>query len=220
MKKWTTALLLILMVSAVLANSFTKGNEAYLSGDYKSALEKYSEFIKKHPKYYEGYYNAGNALFRKEDYEGAVKMYDESLKLKPKDKDTIYNREAAIKKREQEQQKEGEKKNKSGDKNEETKDGNKGKSEGNSSEKEADGGGKKSGDENKISEDEAQAILNMMNRQEKQLKQYFGTGKKKQGSSQPDIFNMSPEEIMQYMRGNMNEPLTGQKSGKSGEKDW
>ena len=34
------------------------------------------------------------------------------------------------------------------------------------------------------------------------------------------MMRMSPEEIMQYMRQQMNEPMQGQKDPNSNEKDW
>lgn len=77
-----------------------------------------------------------------------------------------------------------------------------------------------------ISEDEMQAILNMMQKQEKQLRQYYGNQNryKRQERDFPDFFNMTPEEIMEYMQRQMmdpfEEPNISRKKANPQEKDW
>lgn len=75
-----------------------------------------------------------------------------------------------------------------------------------------------------MSEDEVQALMNQVQNQEKQLKSYFGKqqrGSQNQGGI-PNIFNMSPEEIHNYMMRQMMDPNAAQQpqSGNSEEKDW
>ena len=70
--------------------------------------------------------------------------------------------------------------------------------------------------------DEVQAMLNMMQKQEKQYRGYFGKRQQQPRGQEPDLFNMSPEEIMQYMQQRMNDPFSEPQSpGRKGdEKDW
>ena len=56
------------------------GHEAYLGGDYASALETYQDAQLRAPESGEPYYNSGNALYRTEDYAAALQSYDESLR--------------------------------------------------------------------------------------------------------------------------------------------
>ena len=56
------------------------GHEAYLNGDYASALESYQGAQGRAPKSGEPHYNSGNALYRTEEYEKALQSYDESLR--------------------------------------------------------------------------------------------------------------------------------------------
>ncbi len=56
------------------------GHDAYLGGEYASALESYQNAQGRAPESGEPYYNSGNALYRTEDYEEALQSYDESLR--------------------------------------------------------------------------------------------------------------------------------------------
>ena len=56
------------------------GHEAYLNGDYASALESYQSAQGRAPESGEPHYNSGNALYRTEEYEEALQSYDESLR--------------------------------------------------------------------------------------------------------------------------------------------
>ncbi len=80
----------ILVVAAVVAACLmacgptpaqvnNSGHEAYLGGDYASALETYQDAQLRAPESAEPHYNSGNALYRTEEYEEASQSYDESL---------------------------------------------------------------------------------------------------------------------------------------------
>lgn len=75
-----------------------------------------------------------------------------------------------------------------------------------------------------MSEDEVQAVLNNYNKQEKQYRQYFGQRNRPQNDelSMPNFFNMSPQEIMDYMeKRSMMQPYGNEQPKKQGnEKDW
>ncbi|HRU40163.1 MAG TPA: hypothetical protein P5511_09815, partial [Candidatus Goldiibacteriota bacterium] len=61
--------------------------------------------------------------------------------------------------------------------------------------------------------------------QEKNLKGYFGKQqqRQRQSAAEPDLFNMSPQEIMQYMQRRMEDPFMEEPQpgrGSGNEKDW
>jgi tetratricopeptide (TPR) repeat protein len=242
------------------ADPFKDGNKYYLSGQYDSALEQYSNFIKKEPKKFEGYYNAGNALFRQEQYDGALQMYNKALELAPKDEDTKANIEVTQEKLKNQPQKkdnkqqdkkdkkqdqkngqdsgskgskDGKQGNSSQGKQSEGKDGGKqeqGKGEQSASQQGQQGQGQQGGQQqqksppNGMSADEVQAIMNQVQNQEKQYRAYFGKqNQQRQNQDQfPNIFNMSPEEIHNFMMRQMMDPNAQQQApkGNSDEKDW
>jgi tetratricopeptide (TPR) repeat protein len=72
--------------------------------------------------------------------------------------------------------------------------------------------------------DEVQALMNQVQNQEKQLKSYFGNQQhsRQNQNGMPNIFNMSPEEIHNYMMRQMMDPNAAQQpqNGNSEEKDW
>ena len=84
----THAMLVVAAVAAVClmacgptpAQVNNSGHEAYLGGDYASALEAYQDAQLHAPESGEPYYNSGNALYRTGVYEEALQGYDESLR--------------------------------------------------------------------------------------------------------------------------------------------
>jgi len=240
-------LFMIIFLSAACllaaANDFKEGNELYLGEKYEDALKKYGEFLKDNSDRYEGFYNAGNALFRLGQYEQAIKMYEEALKLKPGEEDIMHNMEVARSKlpkdKQQEQQTGGDGSKEEGDNR-----ASEGQPQQGQGEAQASSGGGQSGggerseaqkkaDSEKLkeqaqkslgmSEDEIQALMNMMQQQEKRLQGYFGNQQRQQqrDTDFPDFFNMSPDEIMRYMERRMMDPQQqGQRQGSGGEKDW
>ena len=75
-----------------------------------------------------------------------------------------------------------------------------------------------------MSQDEIQAVLNNYNKQEKQYRQYFGQQNRprQDDMSMPNFFNMSPQEIMDYMeKRSMMQPYGNEQQKKNpNEKDW
>ena len=228
-------------------NNFKKGNELYLNGDYSGALGEYTKFSEKKKNKYEGFYNAGNAYFQGEDYQKALDMYNQALTLNPKDEDTKYNMELAKEKlktqktkpqenkqdNKQEQSKKQEGKDGQG-KNEKSQN-DKNKAQGKEKEKQNQQGQQgQQGTQSEntaqqrpnpgMSEDEMQAMLNNMKKGEQQYKKYFGkqqmSKQKTDAFGMPDLFNMSPEEVRQYMLNRMNGNFQQPKKQGSTEKDW
>jgi Ca-activated chloride channel family protein len=234
-----TASILILASFSFAANGFKEGNKLYLGGKYQDASGQYQQFIQKNPEYYEGYFNAGNALFRQEQYDKALGMYKKAQELNPKDPDVQYNIDVTQKKIE-EKKKQCE--NPSQDKNGQQ--GGEKKSQDSSPKTQEDQkqqGQQQQGQQGQqkqaqaaepkaqekqppsgMTEDEVQALLNQKQNQEKRLQGYFGKQYPKQNQD-PDMFNMSPQQIMQYMMQKQMDPNfePPQQGGKGGnEKDW
>lgn len=253
MKKTTVILAFTAVFSCVslASNGFKEGNKLYLNGKYQDALGQYQEFLQKNPGQYEGYFNAGNAFFRQEQYESALNMYKKARELNKKDPDIQYNIDVTQKKlKEQQSQCDNPNQDKNGQNKQDGKQSqnSKGKSQkgdqkqqqgqsgqqaGNSKQET---GNKKAGQQannqpstinnqppSGMTADEVQALLNQKQNQEKRLQGYFGKQYQKQGQ-EPDMFNMSPMEMMMYMQKKMMdpnyEPQQPNKGGGGDEKDW
>ncbi|MEI7542562.1 MAG: tetratricopeptide repeat protein [bacterium] len=243
-------LLCLLPVFAIANNSFKDGNANYLQGDYAKAMDGYAQFIKNKPNYFEGYYNAGNALYRQEQYENALKMYNKAQELNPKDEDTKINIQLTEKKIKQKDENKDKKDNKQ-DKGKDGKDskdqqgkgqeskGKNGKGQeqknqqaGQTQQNSGAGQGQKKAeapaDPQKqlgMSADEVQALMNMTQKSEKEYKSYFGkqNNKNQQQNDFQNVFNMSPQEIHNYMMRQMmnpNEVQQAPQKSNSKEKDW
>ncbi|HTB23174.1 MAG TPA: VWA domain-containing protein [bacterium] len=76
-------------------SDYNAGNDAYRSGDYSAAAEKYRQAAAAANLQEASDYNLGNALFQQRDYQGAVNAYDQALKIQPEDQDAQYNRDLA-----------------------------------------------------------------------------------------------------------------------------
>ena len=75
------ALALCLMACGVTpAEINNSGHEAYLNGDYATALESYQDAWERSTESSEPHYNSANALYRMEEYEEALQGYDESIR--------------------------------------------------------------------------------------------------------------------------------------------
>ncbi len=232
-----TLTILILAASYLGANNFKEGNKLYLDGKYQDALSQYRQFIQKNPDYYEGYFNAGNALYRQEQYDGALNMYKKAQELNPKDPDIQYNIDVTQNKLSQKSKVKSQNEDKNKQQNQQGQEqgqNSKGKSqnEGQNQQQAQQGNQSRNpelGTRNSkeppsgMTADEVQALLNQKQNQEKRLQGYFGKQYKKQ-DQEPDMFNMSPAEIMQYMQRQMNDPFGEQKQQKGGgngnKKDW
>ncbi len=76
--------------NAAPTDLFLKANEAYRSGNYEKALERYNELAKEAPGA-EVYYNMANADFKLNHIGQAILNYERARKLNPRERDIVYN---------------------------------------------------------------------------------------------------------------------------------
>lgn len=72
-----------------------KANEAYTKGDYKTAIDNYSQILKTNMESSEVYYNLGNAYYKSGQYTLAILNYERAKLLKPNDPDVDFNLQIA-----------------------------------------------------------------------------------------------------------------------------
>lgn len=83
------------LVRADADQAFARGNEAYLHGDYRSAIEAYEQVASFGIQGPDLFYNLGDAYFRAGNLGRAVYNYERALELRPGDEDVSYNLAAA-----------------------------------------------------------------------------------------------------------------------------
>jgi len=82
-------------VAFQLEKSIQKGNVYYQKGDFKKAIEEYSEVITEGYESASLYYNLGNAYYKLGKLGYAILYYEKALKLNPDDEDINYNLQIA-----------------------------------------------------------------------------------------------------------------------------
>lgn len=78
---------------------FHQANEAYLSRDFKKAIELYTDLQKKEIQSGDLFYNLGNTYYRTGRVGWAVYYYLKALQLEPRDRDLVANFQAVTSKR-------------------------------------------------------------------------------------------------------------------------
>ena len=74
---------------------FNKGVRAFEKGDYESAIESFSKFIKRYPKSADvktAYYNRALSKSESENHNGAIADYTKAIEIDPQYFDAIINR--------------------------------------------------------------------------------------------------------------------------------
>jgi Ca-activated chloride channel homolog len=174
---------------------FRKGNELYKEGKYNEAEIEYRKGLSRQPGSWTGnynlanslykqkrfeeasaildslapnatadaqkatvYHNLGNAYLENKDYQKSVDAYKKSLKINPKDEDTRYNLSYALKKLQQQQQQQNQQQQK---KQQEQKQ---------DQQKKPKEQPQKEDKKQQISREEAERILDALNREEKELR--------------------------------------------------
>ena len=60
-----------------------EGNRLYEEKNYKMAMSKYQEALKKNPDFFKGLYNLGDALYQNEEYDKAIENFERAVALIP-----------------------------------------------------------------------------------------------------------------------------------------
>lgn len=203
---------------------YNAGNALYRQEQYENALQMYNKALELNPK--------------DEDTKINIQVTEEKIKKQEQNKDNKENKD-------NKDNKEGKdnKQDKGGQgKDNKEKQGQQGKGQ---EQQNKEGQGQQSGKEGQkggqgqpqaaqepdpqkelgMSKDEVQALMNMMQKSEKDYKNYFGKQyrHKQNDNDFPNVFNMSPEEIHNYMMRQMMEPddmRQAPKTGGGNEKDW
>lgn len=84
-------LVLISSASAGDEATFKQGNNAYKSGSYEAAINKYQKLLDQGKVSWELYYNLGNAYYRIGDYTHAILAYEKASKLSADNPDIKHN---------------------------------------------------------------------------------------------------------------------------------
>ncbi len=90
-----TVLLSGCAMSDPVSDSWQRGNDAYMAGDYTGAIEAYMSIVDEGLESHKLYYNLGNAYFKDGQLGCAILFYNRALALRPGDRDTRYNLEIA-----------------------------------------------------------------------------------------------------------------------------
>ena len=93
MKRLRFCLLFMLIISHyLLAQSpVESANEAYIAGDYSSAISEYEAILAEGNESADLHYNLGNAYFRKGSIGKAVLHLEKAKQFNPRDKDILHN---------------------------------------------------------------------------------------------------------------------------------
>lgn len=71
--------------------AWDEGNKAYIDGDYKKAIERYTAILDRDRYSVKLYYNLANAYFKTDEIGRAILYYNKALKLAPSNDDVRYN---------------------------------------------------------------------------------------------------------------------------------
>ncbi len=88
--------ILILLLPAGLFSQhpdslFSSGQSAYDSGNYKTAIDHYSQILRQGKESAQLHYNLGNAYFKSDELGEAILHYEKAQRLNPRDNDIGHN---------------------------------------------------------------------------------------------------------------------------------
>ena len=145
---------------------YNLGNAVYNQGRFEESANNFQQSIDKtnnSSQKANAYYNLGNALYQKGNFKGSIDAYKQALRIKPGDQETQHNLSVALKKQQQKQQQEQEQQqqeNKQDQKQQQQQQSN------NQNKSQQDQG--KNNPKN-LSKEEAEALLNIMDEEEKKV---------------------------------------------------
>ena len=145
---------------------YNLGNAVYNQGRFEESANNYQQSIDKlNPSGQKAnaYYNLGNALYQKGNFKGSIDAYKQALRIKPGDQETQHNLSVALKKQQQKEQQQQQQENKQ-KKDQQKQDQDQKNSNPNKNQQE-----QGENTQRKLSKEEAEALLNIMDEEEKKV---------------------------------------------------
>jgi tetratricopeptide (TPR) repeat protein len=186
---------LIRLAGIPAANYYNLGNQLYQQDQYCRAEEVYQKAFKKLAERSHAYYNAGNAAFQQNDFQQAITYYESALDLAPQDEDAWHNLGLARRRAESRRAKNGRAPGVLPEKNQAASRTRKpGKKRGQSL--------SLAGSRPEYNPDAGDRILKISRQTEQRLRRFFQPYRRtvRRASQLEDIFTMSPDRLMKYMR--------------------
>lgn len=146
---------------------YNLGNTVYNQGRYEESANNYQQSlanIKNNAQKANAYYNLGNALFQKGNLKGSIDAYKEALRSKPGDLDTQHNLSIALKKQEKQKQNQQQESKENKEEQEKKEQNNQNTKKQNKPQKEPSENASR-----KLSKEEAEALLGIMDEEEKKV---------------------------------------------------
>lgn len=146
---------------------YNLGNAVYNQGRFEESANNFQQSIdktKNNSQKANAYYNLGNALYQKGNFKGSIDAYKQALRIKPGDPETQHNLSVALKKQQQKQQQEQEQQQQQQNNKQ---DQQKQQQPSNNQNKSQQDQGKNS--QKNLSKEEAEALLNIMDEEEKKV---------------------------------------------------
>jgi tetratricopeptide (TPR) repeat protein len=148
---------------------YNLGNAVYNQGRFEESANNFQQSIDKTNNTSQkanAYYNLGNALYQKGNFKGSIDAYKQALRIKPGDPETQHNLSVALKKQQQQQQQQQEQEQRQQDNKQDQQQQQQQQQSGNQNKSQQDQG--KSTQKN-LSKEEAEALLNIMDEEEKKV---------------------------------------------------
>jgi len=145
---------------------YNLGNAVYNQGRFEESANNYQQSIDKlNPSGQKAnaYYNLGNALYQKGNFKGSIDAYKQALRIKPGDQETQHNLSVALKKQQQKEQQQQQQENKQ-KQDQQKQDQDQKNSNPNKNQQE-----QGENTQRKLSKEEAEALLNIMDEEEKKV---------------------------------------------------
>ncbi|MCK5218293.1 tetratricopeptide repeat protein [bacterium] len=186
---------LIRIAGIPAANYYNLGNQLYQQDQYCRAEEAYQKAFKKLALRSHAYYNAGNAAFQQNNFQQAITYYESALDLDPQDENTWHNLELARQRVESRRAKNSRDPGVLPKKNQAV-------SRSRKPEKKRGQSLSLAGNRRELNPDAADRILELSRQTERRLSGFFQPYRRKirRASQVKDVFTMSPDRLMQYMR--------------------
>jgi Ca-activated chloride channel family protein len=146
---------------------YNLGNAVYNQGRFEESANNYQQSIDKlNPSGQKAnaYYTLGNALYQKGNFKGSIDAYKQALRIKPGDQETQHNLSVALKKQQQKEQQQQQQQENKQNQDQQKQDQDQKNSNPNKNQQE-----QGENTQRKLSKEEAEALLNIMDEEEKKV---------------------------------------------------